>query len=218
MAAAFGQLGPHHVKHSRRFGEEIGCRVDDKSPRVPFPDAQDPQVYRRSFDRRFGAQRISSVVTVLKGWSTQMNHRVVPQEFVRERRMHVGEEIFGARPVRGAIDRTAVAEDDRGVRTGAGFFKLALDVENGALRGPSRRCVRAPRKPTAEDDTGRFRKNVDVLAKGRTPDEFKRCRLAGTWAAREYDTARNMRIRAVAGDHGSSALQMDTVTVPTCLS
>jgi len=205
MAAAFGQLGPHQLEHARRFREEIGCGVDDKSPRVCFPGAQNPQIYRCGFDRRLSAQRIPSVVTVLEGWRAKVNDRIVAAKFVSERRVHGAEEIIGAGPVRGPVDGSAIAQDNGGVIASGGFFELPLDVKNRPLRGSSCRRVSTPREPTPENDAGGFRKNLDVLAKGRAADEFERCRLAGAGAAGEDDTARSMRIRTVARDHGSLA-------------
>ena len=162
MAAAFGQLGPHQLEHARRFREEIGCGVDDKSPRVYFPDAQNPQIYRCGFDRCLGPQRIPPVVPVLEGRRAKVDDRVVPPEFVGERCVHVREEIIGTGPVRGAVDGSAVAEDNGGVIASGAFFELPLDVKNGALRGSSCRRVSTPGEPAPEDDAGGFGKNLDM--------------------------------------------------------
>jgi len=206
MAATFGQLGSHQFEYPRRLREEIGCRVDDEAPRVRFPDAQDPHVNFCGLDCRLGPQRILVVVPVIQRRRPQVNHCVVAPQFVAERRVHGREEIVGAGPVRSAVDGSAVAEDNGRVIARGGFFKLPLDVKNGALRGSSCFRVTAPRESTSEDDPGGFGKNLDMLAKGRPPDEFERRRLAGTGAAGEDDTPRNVRVRTVAGNHGYLAV------------
>jgi hypothetical protein len=215
VPAALRELRAHQLEHARSLRQKILRRIHDEAPRMRLPDTKNPQVYFGRFNSRFGSQRVLSVVSVLEGRRSKVNQRVVPTQFVRQRRVHGRKKIIGARPVRRSVNGSTVAEDDGSVMAGGGFFKLPLDMKNGALRGSSGCYVGAPRKAAPEDDAGGFRKNLDMLAKGRVPDEFERCRLAGAGAAGEDDTARNMRIRTVAKGSWLSAVQMDTETVPT---
>ena len=80
MAAALRHFGAHQFEHMRRFHEKIRRRVDNESPRVRVPDAQDPQVNARGLERGLGAQGILVVVAVVLCGRPEMDDGVVSTE------------------------------------------------------------------------------------------------------------------------------------------
>src|SRR5688572_24160022 len=117
-----------------------------------FPNTKQPFIDLGGSGGRLGSQWIPVVVAALQRRGTKMNHAGIPIRLVRLARAGRRPKARRARPVRRAVNRSAVAQHDcRGARVGDAL-QLSLDKEDGALPTALPFTRSDPWESAAEDD------------------------------------------------------------------
>ena len=153
--------------------------------RVRGPRLCNPLVDRPGFVAGFEAQGIA-VVVLARTRRAQVDDGIVARQFRVQARAELVPEVPGTGPVGDAVDRAAIAQDDRGIRRIRGDLQLALDVVDGPLGGAAQRVRLAARKASAEHDAGGFGHDQDVPAEG-VADELERRGLSRARSAGQGD-------------------------------
>jgi nucleotide-binding universal stress UspA family protein len=180
-------------QNAAHLGQEVARVVDEETPGVTPPALLDASVDVRSLRRGFDAEPLALVALAVARRS-QMNDGVVAGELrgVRGRELAV-EVRLGTRPVRGAVDGAAIAEDDVEIRPIVEHrLQLALHVKNGALRGALGVIAALSWKPAAEDNARRFARKPHVCAEC-AARHFEGCGLASAGPAGDDDSLHRPR-------------------------
>src|SRR5687767_9931882 len=92
------------------------------------------------------------VVSKLGGWRAEMYDRIVSTEFAIKGGAEGGPELLrGARPIGEAIDGATITQDNCRIVAVPCVLQLALDMEDGPLRGAATGRIVLPRKATTKD-------------------------------------------------------------------
>ena len=129
-----------------------------------------------------------------------MNHGVVPAHLLLASRADRRPEAVRPWPVRGAIDRSSVAQHNRRVVAVPEVFQLTLNEEDRPLCGPPTVQRTRPGKSAAKHDACRLRQDLHMSAELLTDELEHRC-LSCTGAASQHDPAPPMLRSASARPH-----------------
>ena len=198
LATALGQLSAKDVEDALRLCEKVRSRFDDEATGVLCPYVDQPLVDERRLGRGFEAKGILVVVPVVLARRSQVDDRVVSAQLIAQRRSNGTPQVIRAWPVRRAVDRAAVAQDDCRVDRLRRCFELPLYVEDRSLRRSQDVSLGCAGKSTAEHDARRFAQDVNVFAE-MLANEFEDGRLASARPSCQNDSSVSMRFTTFAG-------------------
>lgn len=200
MTTTLGHLLSQVFESASCLGQEALRWLDNHSSGMGEPGLLDPVVNAARFVHRLDAERIGLIVAALQCGSAHVDDGVIARELLVERGADSRPQIARSRPVRGAVDRTAVAQNDRRVIHAGGCFELTLQVEDGALSGAASFSILAARKPATEKDARSLGEHPHVLAE-RLAYQFEHRGLATAGPASENDAPLLVPLTAWARTH-----------------
>ncbi len=155
-----------HCAGLRDFVEKLFGWVEKNAARVAVPRGDDALLDGQGFFGGLDAQRVLVVVMIGRR-RAKVKHEGIASELGFARRSHRAEERVGVpRPIRHAIEGSAVAKNEsRGSFFEGEPLELALNREDRSLSGASPHVAAFAWESSAEDDSRRLRQDVDVLGR-----------------------------------------------------